>query len=33
MSEQDDFSDLVAAAETALDFWDNDLDDEDWNVD
>jgi hypothetical protein len=25
------FADLVAAASTSLDFWDNALDDEDWN--
>ena len=25
------FEDLVFAAETSLDFWDNSLDDEDWN--
>jgi hypothetical protein len=24
-------SDLTAAAESSLDFWDNPLDDEDWN--
>lgn len=28
---QDMFGDLVAAAESSLDFWDNPLDDEDWN--
>jgi hypothetical protein len=28
---QETFSDLVAAAETSLAFWDNPLDDEDWN--
>jgi hypothetical protein len=27
----DSFSDLVAAAGSSLDFWDNALDDEDWN--
>ncbi len=27
----DDFSDLVAASETSLDFWDNPIDDGDWN--
>ena len=26
-----DFADLTAAAETSLGFWDNPLDDEDWN--
>jgi len=25
------FADLVAAAQSSLDFWDNSLDDEDWN--
>ena len=28
---QDDFSDLLATASASLDFWDNALDDEDWN--
>lgn len=28
----DDTSDLVAAAESATGFWDNPLDDEDWNA-
>jgi hypothetical protein len=28
---EDDFSDLVAASASSLDFWDNPLDDEDWN--
>ena len=27
----DTFEDLVAASQTTLDFWDNPLDDEDWN--
>ena len=27
----DNFSDLVAAAQSSLDFWDNPYDDEDWN--
>ncbi len=27
----DTFNDLVLAAESSLDFWDNPLDDEDWN--
>jgi hypothetical protein len=27
----DPFDDLTAAAESSLDFWDNPLDDEDWN--
>ena len=26
-----DFADLMAAAESSLGFWDNSLDDEDWN--
>ncbi|MCE7986898.1 MAG: DUF2281 domain-containing protein [Caldilinea sp. CFX5] len=26
-----DTSDLVSAAESSLNFWDNPLDDEDWN--
>lgn len=29
--EVDDFSDLVQAAESSTAFWDNPLDDEDWN--
>jgi hypothetical protein len=28
---EDTFNDLVAASETSLGFWDNPLDDEDWN--
>ncbi len=28
---EDGFADLTAAAESTLDFWDNPLDDEDWN--
>lgn len=28
----DDFSDLTAAAGSATGFWDNPLDDEDWNA-
>lgn len=28
---QDSFGDLVAAADSSLGFWDNPLDDEDWN--
>jgi hypothetical protein len=28
----DDFSDLVAAAGSVTGFWDNPLDDEDWNA-
>jgi len=29
--ESHDFDDLTAAASSSLDFWDNPLDDEDWN--
>jgi hypothetical protein len=29
--ESDDYSDLVQAATTSTDFWDNPWDDEDWN--
>jgi hypothetical protein len=29
---EDDFSDLVAASQRSLDFWDNPVDDEDWNT-
>ena len=29
--EIDDFSDLVMASTSSLDFWDNPIDDEDWN--
>ncbi len=29
--ESDDFSDLVSASTTSLGFWDNPMDDEDWN--
>jgi hypothetical protein len=28
---EDDFADLTAAAQSSLDFWDNSVDDEDWN--
>lgn len=28
---EDAFDDLVAASESSLDFWDNPLDDENWN--
>jgi hypothetical protein len=28
---EDDFSDLVSASQTSMDFWDNPVDDEDWN--
>ena len=27
----DPFNDLVVAAQSSLEFWDNSLDDEDWN--
>ena len=27
----DEFADLTAAAQTSLGFWDNPMDDEDWN--
>ena len=30
--ESDDFSDLTVAAQSTLEFWDNPLDDEEWNV-
>jgi hypothetical protein len=29
--QSDSFGDLLAAAESSLDFWDNPFDDEDWN--
>ena len=29
--DSDEFDDLVAAAESSIDFWDNRYDDEDWN--
>jgi hypothetical protein len=29
--EAESFNDLLFASETSLDFWDNPLDDEDWN--
>ena len=28
---EDNFNDLLAASESSLDFWDNDIDDEVWN--
>lgn len=28
---EDDFLDLLAASNTTLDFWDNPIDDEEWN--
>lgn len=31
VEETDTFDDLLHAAQTSLDFWDNPLDDEDWN--
>jgi hypothetical protein len=31
LEEPDDFSDLLAATQTSLGFWDNPYDDEDWN--
>lgn len=27
----EDFSDLMTAAQSSLDFWDNPIDDEEWN--
>ena len=29
--ETEDFSDLLHAAESSMDFWDNEIDDEVWN--
>lgn len=29
--EPEEFTDLIDAAQSSLDFWDNPLDDEDWN--
>ena len=29
----DSFNDLLSAAQSSLEFWDNPLDDEDWNED
>ena len=29
--EEDDLSDLLRASTTTLDFWDNPIDDEEWN--
>ena len=29
--EEDNFSDLLGASTTSLDFWDNPVDDEEWN--
>lgn len=31
LPEEDETSDLVAAASTSLGFWDNPIDDEEWN--
>ena len=31
VEESIDFGDLVSAAQSSLDFWDNPFDDEDWN--
>ncbi len=31
LPEAEEFTDLTAAATTSLEFWDNPLDDEDWN--
>jgi hypothetical protein len=31
ISEPDEFTDLLAASQSSLDFWDNPFDDEDWN--
>lgn len=31
IEENADFADLLHASESSLDFWDNPLDDEDWN--
>jgi hypothetical protein len=31
MQVNEPFDDLISAAESTLDFWDNALDDEDWN--
>jgi hypothetical protein len=31
VEEPDDFSHLLSAATSSLDFWDNPYDDEDWN--
>lgn len=32
LAETREFDDLTAAATSSLDFWDNPLDDEDWNA-
>jgi hypothetical protein len=31
IEETEDSNDLIAAAQSSLDFWDNPYDDEDWN--
>jgi hypothetical protein len=31
VEEPNDFADLVSAAQSSLGFWDNPMDDEDWN--
>jgi hypothetical protein len=31
VEESNDFGDLVSAAQSSLGFWDNPMDDEDWN--
>ena len=31
-AESDDFRDLMEAAQSSLGFWDNPMDDEDWNA-
>ena len=31
VEEPNDFGDLVSAAQSSLGFWDNPMDDEDWN--
>ena len=31
LEQGDEFADLVGAAQSSLGFWDNPLDDEDWN--
>jgi hypothetical protein len=30
--DSDDFRDLIEATQSSLDFWDNAMDDEDWNA-
>jgi hypothetical protein len=31
VEKQEDFGDLISASQSSADFWDNPLDDEDWN--